>query len=44
MSADPALSDRRRRLLEELLSGAAAAREKPGEKVRPHAPGQIVPL
>jgi amino acid adenylation domain-containing protein len=31
-------------LLEELLSGAGAARDKPGDRVRPRAPGEIAPI
>ena len=44
MSADVALSERRRCLLEELLSGAGGACRKPGARVQPHASGGVVPL
>ena len=44
MSAAAALSERRRRLLEELLSGAGAAHGRPGDRVQPRASGAIVPL
>ena len=44
MTADTALSERRRRLLAELLNGAGAAHEKPGDRVQPRAPGETVPL
>lgn len=44
MREETALSERRRRLLGELLSGAGAAHGRPGERVQPHASGDIVPL
>jgi amino acid adenylation domain-containing protein len=44
MSADAALSERRRCLLEELLSGAGVAHGKLGARVQPHASCGVVPL
>jgi amino acid adenylation domain-containing protein len=44
MSSDNVLSESRRRLLEELLSGAGAAHEKPGDRIEPRASSEIVPL
>jgi amino acid adenylation domain-containing protein len=43
MSADTVLSERRRLLVQELLSGGTAHRQ-PGETVQPQASGEIVPL
>ncbi|HWE74824.1 MAG TPA: amino acid adenylation domain-containing protein [Stellaceae bacterium] len=43
MSETVALSERRRRLLQELLSGAVVP-EKPGERVGPRALGETIPL
>ncbi|HEX4191469.1 MAG TPA: amino acid adenylation domain-containing protein, partial [Stellaceae bacterium] len=43
MSDPVALSERRRRLLQEMLSGAVAP-GKPGERVEPRAPDEVIPL
>ncbi len=44
MRADTALSEPRRRLLEELLSGAGAAHGRPSETVKPRASSESAPL
>lgn len=44
MTATGALSEQRRLLLQELLSGGAAAHRRPGETVEPRAPAAVVPL
>lgn len=44
MTATGALSDQRRLLLQELLSGGGAAHRRPGETVEPRAPEAVVPL